>query len=498
MVFHLFSATICGAKEYYVSSSLGNDSNDGLSVGRPWRTLQRVQNAHLMPGDSALLRCGDTWRETLTLTRPGMPERTIRVGPYGAGSKPRICGSKVVEKWKEVDPGRFEAPWRGRPNGLILDGIPLRVSVSPADRRYPTWLSTGKKLLLRLSERYTGDRRVEVTHLGACLTLRRVHDVVIDGIRVEGANVYGIRMRDCSSIEVKNCEIANNAHYGIALERDDAAKKCSDVTIINNDLTLNANGIYLFGKAGGYESDGYVDCKITNNRITHTNFKGIWGHNTKDGHGIGIQNSSECVIEQNYLRYNYSGVALWTADKFRSDGNKILSNVIADSWLYGLAQGGDGANNSADNLWAGNVVVNNGLSPGQWGGLRINRQQFGGDEFANNTLCGNDINIYLYSYPDYHLVVGNSSEFPRKYHVYYSEAAGPHNVIDGNRYYGSAIDETFFIFREGKGLTFLEWKSLSKQDRSSTLLPSRSDAHTTEEVNDYCAQLIEKSVGVPP
>src|SRR5258706_15070093 len=61
----LMPASISAAS-YYVSSSTGNDFNDGLSQQTAWQTLQRVyakctSNAPLLPGDHVLLRRGDTW-----------------------------------------------------------------------------------------------------------------------------------------------------------------------------------------------------------------------------------------------------------------------------------------------------------------------------------------------------------------------------------------------------------------------------------------------------
>ena len=47
-------------KVYYVSTS-GNDDNDGLSEGTPWKTLQRVSYG-IEPGSVVLLKRGDIWR----------------------------------------------------------------------------------------------------------------------------------------------------------------------------------------------------------------------------------------------------------------------------------------------------------------------------------------------------------------------------------------------------------------------------------------------------
>ena len=42
--------------KYYVSSSSGNDTNDGLTPERAFKTLKRVSEEKLSPGDSLLLK----------------------------------------------------------------------------------------------------------------------------------------------------------------------------------------------------------------------------------------------------------------------------------------------------------------------------------------------------------------------------------------------------------------------------------------------------------
>ncbi len=52
---------------YYVSSSLGSDSNDGLSSSAPWKTLQHAEEHATTPGDVVALKRGDVWSSTLAL-----------------------------------------------------------------------------------------------------------------------------------------------------------------------------------------------------------------------------------------------------------------------------------------------------------------------------------------------------------------------------------------------------------------------------------------------
>jgi len=49
------------AATYYVSSSAGDDDNDGLSQASPLATVARVNELSLQPGDRVLFKCGDSY-----------------------------------------------------------------------------------------------------------------------------------------------------------------------------------------------------------------------------------------------------------------------------------------------------------------------------------------------------------------------------------------------------------------------------------------------------
>ena len=89
---------------YYLSSSLGDDSQDGLSPVTAWKTLDRITLQVLIPGDQVLLKCGDTWRETLYAHGRGTADAWITFGSYDSGTKPRILGSEQAVGWVELGP----------------------------------------------------------------------------------------------------------------------------------------------------------------------------------------------------------------------------------------------------------------------------------------------------------------------------------------------------------------------------------------------------------
>ena len=78
--------------EFYVSSSAGNDRNDGRSPQTAWQSLTRVNTADFQPGDKVLFRRNDLWRGSLR-PKSGAEGWPITYGAYGDGAKPILQGS---------------------------------------------------------------------------------------------------------------------------------------------------------------------------------------------------------------------------------------------------------------------------------------------------------------------------------------------------------------------------------------------------------------------
>ena len=77
---------ICGYT-YYVSND-GCDENNGMTPETPWKTLEKVGNTKLFPGECVRFRRGDIFRGTLSC------QAGVTYTGYGEGEKPRIYGWK--------------------------------------------------------------------------------------------------------------------------------------------------------------------------------------------------------------------------------------------------------------------------------------------------------------------------------------------------------------------------------------------------------------------
>jgi hypothetical protein len=77
------------AQTIYVSS-LGDDTNDGNLV-RPVKTLTKaVSMVRDGVGDDILLRCGDSFEDSINWKKSGAPNDPLVIGAYGPGPRPKI------------------------------------------------------------------------------------------------------------------------------------------------------------------------------------------------------------------------------------------------------------------------------------------------------------------------------------------------------------------------------------------------------------------------
>lgn len=77
---------------YHVSSSTGADDAAGTSPETAWKTIARCSETKFAPGDTILLKVGDTFEGSLTLEGSGDALTEVTLGSYGEGARPRIEG----------------------------------------------------------------------------------------------------------------------------------------------------------------------------------------------------------------------------------------------------------------------------------------------------------------------------------------------------------------------------------------------------------------------
>ena len=88
-----FSIALCTkAQKYYVSSSVGNDLNNGLSIQTPFKSIEKLNSMNFNAGDSIYFKSGDYWEGMFWLNGSGTLADPIVVDVYGGNTRPIING----------------------------------------------------------------------------------------------------------------------------------------------------------------------------------------------------------------------------------------------------------------------------------------------------------------------------------------------------------------------------------------------------------------------
>jgi hypothetical protein len=89
LTYGTFPAASAGV--YYIDSLTGSDSNDGLSAGRAWKTLEQVNRVTYQPGDRILFKAGTSYSGRLAPQGSGEAQRPIAVDIYGGTERASIA-----------------------------------------------------------------------------------------------------------------------------------------------------------------------------------------------------------------------------------------------------------------------------------------------------------------------------------------------------------------------------------------------------------------------
>ena len=80
------------ATTYYVSSSIGSDTNNGLNEWSPYKSIDKINSMSFAQGDSILFKSGDYWEGMFWIKGSGTVELPIVVDRYGGLEQPVING----------------------------------------------------------------------------------------------------------------------------------------------------------------------------------------------------------------------------------------------------------------------------------------------------------------------------------------------------------------------------------------------------------------------
>ncbi len=274
----------------YISSTDGDDKNDGLTPETAWKTVDRLHAAQedktVRAGDVVLFRRGDEWHAKLKAAQG------ITYSAYGEGAKPRLLASTeadLPEQWQPTDTAGvykftetftpqfdvgnivfndgecyamrvIKSPFENitvpaGSDNLVSNGINkwlfpprefesykdlarIAADIPEADLMYYLDRPTGELFLFSRdgnpAERFSS---VELCTKGHGVTAKS--GVTIDNLCIKYTGSHGIGSSTCTNLTVRNCEIG---FIGGSFQF------FKDIT----KLTRYGNAVEIYGGADGY------------------------------------------------------------------------------------------------------------------------------------------------------------------------------------------------------------------------------------------------------
>lgn len=320
-----------GNRAWYVSGT-GSDLNNGRTIGRPFRTLQKAANQTL-PGDTVWILNGtytvpgpgDT---VLYISRSGTKNFWIRYKAY-PNHTPVI---QVEDNWGGITVGSSAYI---EINGLTVQGNRANVTLEYA-----------KSQAENLNNPVTSGNGISVA---------RDHTVIPHHILIRNCHVYdccggGISTEQADYIRIENNVVHNNAYYspyaqsGISIYASwNIDSELGFKQIIRNNASYgNRNYIpsYYSGAIAAERrlSDGngiiIDDLRNSETAEAHPAYVGatlVTGNDLHDngGRGIMVYRSNHVVVSENLSTYNAATVAIRSEFLVRFSANvDLINNVI--------------------------------------------------------------------------------------------------------------------------------------------------------------------------
>ena len=215
---------------YYVDSKGGNDSNDGTSESKAFKTLEKVNGLNLEPGDTVLLKKGSVFEDqALKFTKEdsGTAEAPVKISTYGEGEKPKI-NTNGHGQWELNYGNRLDNvnhKWKGTVSSSILiedtEYLEIEGLELTNDRKSATDTEQGKAY----NDAYAMDRTGVA---GVAKDNGTVDHIVLNDLYIHDVtgNVYNKHMTN-GGIYFIVAKPTNEGETGIARYNDVQIRNCS-------------------------------------------------------------------------------------------------------------------------------------------------------------------------------------------------------------------------------------------------------------------------------
>lgn len=282
------------AVTYYVHPQLGDDANAGTSKQHPFKTLQRLAQVSLHPGDTIALAANQTYNGSLQL-----------MNQQGNEKMPIVITSIGWDEKNITKPATIN--FKSYANGILIQDCSYitLTNIALTGNGYEGENPAGN---MRCGVLVSDANAEKMT--GIQLSKLSIHDVyfenpgfIRDENEVKSANGtqrygWGIRLINKSAdqvmenIQITDCEIANVSHTGIKLTG--SKQNIREVKLLHNTVR------YTGGP--GMQMSEVQNVYVANNVIDHSGSKEDsrkWGR----GSGLWTWGSTNVLIEKNKFLY---------------------------------------------------------------------------------------------------------------------------------------------------------------------------------------------------
>ncbi|KPK87112.1 hypothetical protein AMJ80_12415 [bacterium SM23_31] len=295
----LLPSALFAQRSWHVDYTLGDNNNAG-TLEAPLKTLDAAEDSATTAGDSILAKCGEVWREQMTLTNAD-----VYISSYGTGSAPVIIGSDTALAWISSGTNLWSAKFTSLPSSVyfeLKDGTVVWADSIAVGSPAPTanYESIYDAVTDTLKIYYDGGdpdtvfTSVEVILRNYGITANaNVDDITIKNIEVKGFKFSGIYATDNSD----RWTIQDNTvhHIGRKVGENGSAIRLYD----SDSSQVLKNTVYEAGRHGILQES-------SNASLTYCLIEGntVWNcyHNNID-----IQHSTATGTNKNVIiRYNVS------------------------------------------------------------------------------------------------------------------------------------------------------------------------------------------------
>jgi hypothetical protein len=356
-VVSLTNATAAKAATYHVAAS-GDDGRTGTSIASSWRSLDRVNQQQLAPGDSVLFEGGRTFSGQLYLDRvdAGRSDLPVTIGSYGSNGRAtisnaqgtailvyntagvRIANLAVTGGGRDVNTGSGILFYNDLPGDLLLAGVSIeQVDVSGFGDygiEIGGWNNRSGFRSVRIEA-----ATVRENGLGGLLTYafqRAVHrDVYVGSTRAFlNAGFSGLSVNSGSGIVLGGVDggtIERSVAYSNGWRSTASEGPVGIWAYDSNQVVIQFNESYDNRTGGPADGGGFDLDSGTSNSILQYNYS-----HANDGAGFMLAHGrTDRIHAGNVVRYNvsqndgrrnkYGGIHLW---------GRITSAEIHNNTIY--------------------------------------------------------------------------------------------------------------------------------------------------------------------